>query len=72
MGCFRILVALVLLVLAVGFGLCGLFLTGFGNASDKTIGMILMLLAVGALIGGWALFSGSPSQPAPHDRSRRE
>ena len=62
MGIFRFLAALLLTLLAVGFGLCGLCVTALGNSSDKAVGAVLMLVALGAGIGGVALWRRRPSR----------
>lgn len=58
MSCFRVLAALVLTLLALGVGVCGLCVVAAGNSGeDKSIGMGLMLLAGLMLIGGITLWT---------------
>jgi hypothetical protein len=60
MRALRFLAALLLVLLAVGFGLCGLCVSVLGNSNDKAIGGLLILLAIGAGIGGIALWRRRP------------
>jgi len=65
MGVLRFLAALLLILLAVGFGLCGLCVSVLGNSNDKAVGGVLILLAVGAAIGGIALWKRRPPSAGP-------
>jgi hypothetical protein len=64
MRALRFLAALLLVLLAVGFGLCGLCVSVLGNSGDKAIGGLLILLAIGAGVGGIALWRRRPRTPA--------
>lgn len=72
MGCFRVLLALVLLVLVAGFGLCGLFLTASHSADDHLFGLLFIVIAVGAIVIAFKQFSGGSGRPPPRDRTPRE
>jgi hypothetical protein len=72
MGVLRFFVALLLVLLAVGFGLCGLCVSVLGNSSDKATGLFLILLGLGAGIGGVALFRRVGRRPPPNDSAPRE
>jgi hypothetical protein len=65
MGCFRMLVALALLLLAAGFGLCGLILAGAGTGSDVPIGLTMILVALVTFLGIVLLLARPGRKPLP-------
>jgi hypothetical protein len=71
MRIFRFIAALLLTLLAVGFGLCGLCVTVLGNSEDKVVGAVLMLVALGAGIGGLALWRHRSRQAPDEGTPRR-
>lgn len=68
----RILVAVGLCMLALGSGLCGLFLIGVGTEADQSIGMTMLLVALGALVGVGVLLVTVKRPPSARVHKPRE
>lgn len=56
MGALRVIAVLLLTVLALGFGLCGLCVSVLGGSSDAGVGLFLMLVGAGFVAGAVALW----------------
>jgi hypothetical protein len=56
MGALRVIAVMLLTVLALGFGLCGLCVSVLGGSSDVGVGLFLMLVGAGFVAGAVALW----------------
>lgn len=56
MGALRVIAVVLLTVLALGFGLCGLCVSVLGSGSDIEVGLLLILLGAGLVAGAVALW----------------
>lgn len=56
MAALRVIAVVLLTVLALGFGLCGLCVSVLGGSSDVGVGLFLMLVGAGFVAGAVALW----------------
>jgi hypothetical protein len=56
MNVLRIIAVVLLAVLALGFGLCGLCVSVLGGGSEAGVGLLLLLVAAGLVAGAVALW----------------